>query len=170
MPSSVNPFVPIDASYGGDSNNIGSSGSFSLTKATTTILVDCATNLVTVGSNTLCTATVSGNFGSLVGDTIFFASSGAGSFTPGATCTISSGTGCSDTYTPSSVGSGTHTITASFSGDGYNAGSSGSFSLSVSENYTILIVGVVVVVIIVAILAFVFWRRRGHRPTGPPSG
>jgi Ca2+-binding RTX toxin-like protein len=67
------------------------------------------------------------------GGTVGFGSSGSGSF-GGSPCTLS-GSGasaeCSVTYTPSAVGSRSHTITASYGGDAIHNASSGSQPVTV---------------------------------------
>ena len=131
-PSSVGSGThTITASYGGDSNNLASSGTFSLTvtKATSTTTVTCSPGSVAMSSTTTCTVTVT-SAGSPTG-TVTFTSSGSGTFSS-TTCTLSGGS-CSVTYTPSSVGTGTHTITASYGGDSNNLASSGTFSLTVTK-------------------------------------
>ena len=72
---------------------------------------------------------------------ITFSSSGSGTFTPATTCTLAATatagvSECSVTYTPSAVGSGTHTITASYPGDGNYVKSSGSGPLTVTTRTT----------------------------------
>ncbi len=72
---------------------------------------------------------------------ITFSSSGSGTFTPATTCTLAATatagvSECSVTYTPSAVGSGTHTITASYPGDGNYVKSSGSSPLTVTTRAT----------------------------------
>src|SRR5439155_398657 len=89
---------------------------------------NCTPASVPVGSPTSCTATVTDTGpGTAITPTgtVSFASSGAGTF--GSSSCGLSGSGnsatCSVTYTPSAVG--THTITASYSGDTTHAMSSG---------------------------------------------
>ncbi|HXB65228.1 MAG TPA: Ig-like domain repeat protein, partial [Solirubrobacteraceae bacterium] len=72
---------------------------------------------------------------------ITFSSGGPGTFTPATTCTLAATatagvSECSVTYTPSAVGSGTHTITASYPGDGNYVKSSGSSPLTVTTRTT----------------------------------
>src|SRR5439155_11340503 len=67
--------------------------------------------------------------------TVTFTSSGSGTFSS-ATCTLSGGS-CSVTYTPSAVGTGTHTITASYSGDTRPAASTGATEVRVNKGCTI---------------------------------
>ncbi len=103
--------------------------------------VNCTPSPVQVGVATTCTATVAdtGNgTPSTPSGTVNWSSNGSGSLNS-ANCTLS-GSGnsasCSVTYTPSAVGSGTHVITASYSGDAAHATSSGSFNLTVSTQAT----------------------------------
>ncbi len=73
--------------------------------------------------------------------TITFSTNGSGTFTPATTCTLAATatpgvSECSATYTPSAVGSGTHTITASYPGGGNYVKSSGSSPLTVTTRTT----------------------------------
>ena len=99
----------------------------------TTVL--CNPSTVISGANTTCTATVSDTAAgpSMPGGTVKFASNGAGAFANGGACTLS-GAGkatCQISYTPSQVGSATHTITASYQGDGSRLKSEGSAQVKV---------------------------------------
>jgi hypothetical protein len=72
---------------------------------------------------------------------VTFSSSGSGTFTPAVTCTLAATatpgvSECSATYTPSAVGTGTHTISASYPGDGNYVKSSGSGPLTVTTRTT----------------------------------
>jgi hypothetical protein len=87
--------------------------------------ISCSPATVGVGSQTSCTATVSGS--SPTG-TVSWTSTGSGTFSS-TLCTLSSGS-CSVNYTPSSTSQ--TTIMASYSGDANNAGSSNSYSLTVN--------------------------------------
>ncbi|MFN8454654.1 MAG: YDG domain-containing protein [Anaerolineae bacterium] len=91
-------------------------------RVNTTTSVDCGsgTPTVTYGSSITCVATVTRGGGSNTpAGNVSWTTSGAGSFVT-SPCTLS-GSGasatCSVTYTPSSVGSGTHTITATYAGN-----------------------------------------------------
>jgi hypothetical protein len=132
-PSAPGPTM-ITASYGGDSNNPGSTGNYSLsvTKASTTSTISCSPSPVAVGSPSTCTASVSG--ASPTG-TITWASSGVANFSPATTCTLSAGS-CAVNYTPSSSTSPV-TITAIYGGDGDNTGSTGTFALAVGSSSTV---------------------------------
>jgi hypothetical protein len=71
--------------------------------------------------------------------TVSFASDGSGAFSA-SSCTLvpsgASNAGCSVTYTPSAVGSGTHTITGMYNGDPTHAPSSGNGPVLVSAAAT----------------------------------
>jgi hypothetical protein len=93
---------------------------------TPTTTVACTANPVSVYAGSSCTVTVTGTGGNKPTGTVTFSHSGTGSFNT--TICVLSGSGhtstCSVTYTPSAVGTGSHTITASFPGDAnYNAAS-----------------------------------------------
>jgi IPT/TIG domain/Bacterial Ig-like domain (group 3) len=100
----------------------------------TSLSVACSPTSVFVGQASTCAATVS-SAGGVPSGTVSFASSGSGSFGAAGTCMLAgSGTsaGCSVSYTPAAVGSGTHTITARYAGDAAHAGSTGTTAVSVS--------------------------------------
>jgi hypothetical protein len=104
----------------------------------TTTSVSCTPNPVTYGSGTSCTATVTRNAGTNTPTgTVTWSLSGgdSGSFSAG-TCNLS-GSGasasCSVTYTPSSVGDGTHGITAAYGGDSNFNGGNGSQNVTVNK-------------------------------------
>ena len=105
-------------------------------QASTSTNVSCSPPTVGVGQPTSCTATVT-DTGSGTPTTptgaVSFSSDSPGGFSS-STCTLSgSGTtaSCQVSYTPSSVGSGSHTITASYSGDSAHAASSGTTTVTV---------------------------------------
>src|SRR2546426_320312 len=130
----------IPATYRGDAKHKVSSGSTTVpaAKRSTATSVACTPGSVVVDQTTTCTATVSdtgpGTKKTPTG-TVTWMSSGVGTFSS-ATCTLD-GTGkCSVMYTPTLVGSGTHTITASYPGDASHMGSSGSFPLGVGKRQT----------------------------------
>ncbi|MDX6480075.1 MAG: hypothetical protein QOG85_585, partial [Gaiellaceae bacterium] len=113
------------------------SNSFNITARTSSVSVSCATNPVTYGGSTLCTATVSDSQGSgtssTPGGSVAFGTNGSGSFTSSGTCTLSSGS-CAVTYTPTAVGTGTHQITATYtSTDGIHGGSNNNTSVTVNK-------------------------------------
>ena len=108
----------------------------------TTATVGFSTGTTQVGNAVTVTAKVTGPEapGNPTGK-ITFSSSGSGTFTPATTCTLAATatagvSECSVTYTPSAVGSGTHTITASYPGDGNYVKSSGSGPLTVTTRTT----------------------------------
>jgi hypothetical protein len=111
-----------------DSSVIETADFVQLTKTTTTLA--CATP-VTVGTTSLCTATVSGASGSTDGETVTFGSSSFGSFNA-LNCALSSGS-CYVYYDPLTVSGSPHTITATYSGDANNAGSEGTFEITVDR-------------------------------------
>ena len=104
----------------------------------TTTNVNCGAGNLSVdyGSSINCVATVTGAGGtSTPTGTVSWTTNGAGSFAT-SPCTLS-GTGasasCSVTYTPSSVGSGLHSITACYSGDGIFLSSCGNQTVTVNR-------------------------------------
>jgi sugar lactone lactonase YvrE len=123
----------VTASYTGDSNNGGSSNTFSLTvtQASTSTSVSCAPSSVAVGSATTCSVSVTGS--SPTG-TVAWSSSGVGNFNS-TSCSLKLGQ-CAVTYTPSSTAGSPVSITASYSGDSNNVGGTGTFSLTVTPKST----------------------------------
>jgi hypothetical protein len=107
-------------------------------QSSSSIVVSCLPNPVSIGQPVTCTASVSGS--NPTGAVTWSTSSSTGSFNQ-LVCTLSNGT-CSTTYTDSNPGS--VTIAACYSGDSNNAPSSGSTTLTVtsggsvyySSNYT----------------------------------
>jgi hypothetical protein len=107
----------------------------------TTPSVSCSPSAVVAGQPTTCTVAVpnvvSGQ-GPPTG-TVSFASSGPGSFT-GSPCMLSSTdnseASCQVTYTPSAVGSGSHTITVTYGGDSAHPATSGSTAVTVHARST----------------------------------
>ena len=106
----------VDAAYSGDPSNLPSSGSTTLTVTltSTTTRFNCSPNPVAVGSQTTCTATVTGNVPS---GTVTWSTTGAGSFLSN-TCALSSGS-CAAVFTPTAV-SASVSITGSYGGDSAN--------------------------------------------------
>jgi hypothetical protein len=107
----------------------------------TTPSVSCSPSTVVAGQATTCTVAVPntvGGQGPPTG-TVSFTSSGPGDFT-GSPCTLSSANNseasCQVTYTPSAVGSGSHTITATYSGDSAHPATSGSTAVTVHARST----------------------------------
>ncbi len=108
----------------------------------TTTTVGLSSGTTQVGNAVTVTAKVTGPEapGNPTGK-ITFSSGGSGTFTPATTCTLAATatpgvSECSATYTPSAVGTGTHTITASYPGDGNYVKSSGSSPLTVTTRTT----------------------------------
>jgi hypothetical protein len=122
--------VTLLASYGGDSNNQGSSRttSVSVGRASTAVTVSCAISSFGGGSAMTCVATVSGIYFSHTGTVAWSKVSGPGVivFSP-TTCTLSSGD-CSVTLTATAAG--TVNIRATYSGDPNNFKSSGTLVVS----------------------------------------
>src|SRR5712691_5229705 len=103
----------------------------------TSTSVSCVPSSVVVGAPTQCTATVTDTSSkpTVPGGTVSFTSDSSGSFA-GSPCALSGSGGsssCRATYTPSSLGTGAHTITANYGGDASHAASSGQFTVSVSQ-------------------------------------
>src|SRR5439155_816612 len=111
---------------------IGQSSGFTAQTAFTdavTVTVSCSPNPVAVNSPTTCTANGSGN--NTANATITWSTSGSGSFTP-STCSLPKNGSCSVGYTPTAVGSGTQTITATDATDS----ASGTFTLNIFGSAT----------------------------------
>ncbi len=126
----------VSATYSGDGNNLGSSGTMvvqggpaSTGPSTSVTSIECRV----AGTDALrCSATVAGE--SPTGQISWASSSSAGVFSS-STCTVGGGPehgpeDCMVTYTQAS--SGAVTITASYSGDGNNLASSASVTLTLS--------------------------------------
>ncbi len=104
---------------------------------TTTTILTCTSSSVLVNTATTCSATVTDNGSSptMPSGTVDFSSDSSSSFT-GSPCTLSdsgASASCPVSYTPTSLGSGTHTITARYSGDPTHSTSSGAFRLTVTS-------------------------------------
>jgi hypothetical protein len=129
----------ITGSYAGDTAHEPSQGSAQvgvLARPTTTS-VACSPVSVTFGAgSSTCTATVTDTAGNPTAPTlnIGFATNGVGAFSS-SSCTLN-GSGnqasCSVVYTPSAVGTGSHQITGSYSGDPTHQASQGSTLLGVT--------------------------------------
>ena len=132
----------ISADYGGDGTDATSSASTPVTvalRSTTTSLM-CAQSMLTVGEPTTCTASVTdtapGQTSGISG-TVTFSGSKNDRFTP----TECKPATCQTTYTPTSLGTGSHTITATYApyasapyANRLHAPSSGSTTVSVSDS------------------------------------
>jgi hypothetical protein len=136
----------ITGGYAGDANHASSSGGTTVTifaRRSTSTVVSCNPVNVAVGVASSCKATVTdtaaGTATTPVG-TVKFTTSGSGSFTPASSCTLAAvSTGvasCTVSYTPTALGTGTHTITAAYGGDAGHATSSGNAPVMVSTRTT----------------------------------
>jgi hypothetical protein len=131
----------ITAGYGGDANHSASQGTATVrvSAASTSTSVGCQPLTVVAGRATSCTATVTdtasgsdtpaGAVSFKTGSKGSFGGGGSCSLAPTATAGVAS---CQATYTPSAVGSGTHTITASYGGDAAHIASHGAVLVAVS--------------------------------------
>ena len=108
----------------------------------TSTVVTCSPDPVVYGGNTTCTATVTdaasgGTPSDPSGEVAFTVTTGPGDIAPTSCSLASDGSAetftgaCAVTYTPSAVGTGTHTIGASYGGSGVHSGSTGSGSVEV---------------------------------------
>jgi hypothetical protein len=122
--------VKIEAAYGGDADNLGSSGAagLTITKATTVLTLSCAELSFGTGAPVVCTAEVSGGYQLQSGTVTWSKISGRVTFSS-TTCTLSSGS-CSVTIVATSAGS--VEIKAAYGGDSDNLKSSGTLVLTVS--------------------------------------
>lgn len=129
----------VKASYPGDSNNLASSGTLTLTIHADTITVACVPNSFNVNVNSVCTATLNSFTAPVTGETVTFSQSGGtGSVTfVSTTCTLSAGGTCQVTITGKTAG--TPTIQASYPGDSANVKSSGTTSVTVTKHATTLV-------------------------------
>ena len=140
MPTAVgNGQHTITASYPGDNVHAAGSGQTVLQvlpRATITTL-SCQQSTLSVGQSTMCTATVTdtapGTPNTPAGTVRVYGNKTDG-FT-GSPCTLS-GRGatasCQVTYTPTALGDGQHTITASYSGGGTHSSSHGQTIITVT--------------------------------------
>ncbi len=124
----------ITATYGGDGNYSGSSGTVSQTvsKATPTVGVTSSANPSVVGISVTFTATVSGIAGSTPGGAVQFSDTPmGGTSTPLGAPVPLDGTGKASVST-STLPVGSHTITATYNGDGNYLSRSGTTPQSVT--------------------------------------
>ena len=95
------------------------------TRRPTTVSLACGSAQVDVGTAVPCEAIVadkgSGTSTLPTGD-VKFSSDGPGTFSDDGTCTLATGL-CTLTYTPTEEGTGTHKVTANYTGDDDHAGS-----------------------------------------------
>jgi len=130
----VNATVPgsvkIEAAYGGDGDNQGSSGTAALTiaKASTVLTLSCTEAAFDAGTPVTCTAAVSGGYPSRTGTVTWSKVSGKVTFSS-TTCALSSGS-CQVTVTATAAGS--VEIKAAYGGDSDNLKSSGTLALTIS--------------------------------------
>jgi hypothetical protein len=130
MPTAVASSVVLTASYGGDSKNFPSAGTYSLavTMKATKTTVSCTPKSAVAGSTITCTARVTGY---LPTGTVSWSQSGTGSVSfSSTTCTLSEGK-CSVTMTAST--SGHVTIAATYAGDSNNQSSSRTAKLTIKS-------------------------------------
>jgi len=107
----------------------------------TTTTVECAPAAVAIaaGRSTTCTATVRDTSGDPTPpvNTVHFTSDGEGNFSGDPTCELGHPRGddgvCEIRYTPTAAGSGSHRITAAFSGDPEHLGSEGAATVAVGR-------------------------------------
>ncbi len=169
------------AAYSGDANNApattacGDAGeTTTVTQATpTSTAVACSPSTVRVAQPTVCTAVVTGS--TTPTGTVKFASNSSGAFSaPGATCTLAalnaSQAGCSVTYTPRSVGSGTHKIYANYAGDANNAASHSATTVTVRSAQTTTSVSCAPTAVAVGAATTCTAIVTGPDPTGLPPG
>jgi hypothetical protein len=136
----------LTASYAGDGAHQPSGDTIALQvnppvvvgpSTSTGTSLQCQPLVVPVGAATTCRVTVT-DTGSAVPSMptggVNFASDGNGSFFP-SSCTLSAGA-CEVTYTPAVVGSGTHHLTASYTGDGAHQVSSATTAVHVGHRDT----------------------------------
>ena len=135
----------LTVGYGGDSTHAASSGNAAVSvapsaKRPSLTSISCSPSVVSTGQASTCAVTVTdaapGTPSAPTGS-VTAGSDSPGSFTnPGATCTLapagSAGASCQMSYTPTAVGSGMHTITATFGGDAVHSGSSEATTITVS--------------------------------------
>jgi subtilase family serine protease len=116
----------ITAAYGGDSNDLASSGTatVAVTKANSSTSVQLSSASIAYGTNLTITVSITPN---LATGTVAFTDSVAGSL---GSINLSSGVAQLNT---TKLGAGTHTITANYSGDVNDAASSGTATLTVTQ-------------------------------------
>jgi ELWxxDGT repeat protein len=131
--SSPSPFTDLNGTllFGADDGTHGTElWKLAGTGTPTSTVVGCLPATVGVGTPTTCTAIVSNGGATAPTGPVGFSTDSSGTFDSGGTCQLApTGTpgkaSCHLGYTPAAVGSGTHTITASYHGDASDAASSG---------------------------------------------
>ena len=140
----------IIGTYGGDAAHSGSSGSDSVTGVhPTSITLSCTPASVPTGTNATCTASVTDTFASPAtsatapsGSVSFLNTTGIGTFFPiipgvkGTTCALGGSgatTKCAVNYEPTKLGTGTHTIVATYGGDSTHATSTITLDVTVTQ-------------------------------------
>jgi hypothetical protein len=102
----------------------------------TTTAVSCGTATVAYGAPLTCQASVTRLAGSNTpSGTVSWSTDGSGSLVT-SPCSLTGADGtaaCSVSYTPTAVGSGTHTLTATYAGDANFSGSSGDQAVTVTK-------------------------------------
>lgn len=134
----------VTGSYGADSAHAASDGTTSMgvTAAFTSTAVSCQPAALVVRDSTQCTVTVDDTMAGLMpSGSVRFTSGSGGSFSNGGSCTLvatalPAAASCRIRYTPTAVGSGTHSIIARYSGDAAHAGSQGTETLAVDRATT----------------------------------
>jgi hypothetical protein len=131
----------ITAAALGDSSHDPSQGSTTIEvdrHATSTAVSCLPTSLIVGSGSSTCTATVTDTEGAPTTPTgnVGFTTDGTGTFGNGGDCSLSSvntsQASCQLTYTPTTVGTGTHQITGSYAGDSTHSLSQGSTPLTVA--------------------------------------
>jgi hypothetical protein len=134
----------LTGTYSGDTTHTVGDDSdvITATKRATETTVDCLPSTVAVGVTTTCTADVtdiSAGTKSTPTGTVAAQTGGTGTF-GGAPCALTMVSGseshCTFTYTPTTVGSGTHLISGTYGSDAAHAGAAGTDDLTVTARRT----------------------------------
>jgi parallel beta-helix repeat protein len=119
-----------------DTMQIAVTYTVSIVSSTTSVSCGSGTPVVTYGSSLTCVATVVRGSGTFTPTgNVSWTTSGSGNFVT-SPCTLSGSNGtasCSVTYIPSTVGTGSHLITATYAGDASFNGSNGSQIVTVNK-------------------------------------
>jgi hypothetical protein len=134
----------VTATYAGDSNHSGGTGTLQLdvAKRTSQSNVTCADASVAVGVGTICTVTVSDTStppgGSAPSGQVAWTTDGSGAFSP-ASCTLTPGTGtsasCQVSYTGTATGNSIG-LTATYAGGPRHGGSSAGATVRIAKRST----------------------------------